>query len=210
MCTAHGIAGCFQFLEAHDLRKSRTDTPETFGSEFTPISRMMIYAGERIIENTLNTDAGAEIRDGVKYLHKVGVCEESFWPYTKENLTKAPSAEALEKAKGHRISSYYRLVSLNDMLHCLSQGYPFVFGSYLMESFMSDAVARTGMVPDPKGKESPVGGHCMMCIGYDSDTKLFHVVNSWSDTWGIHGTCYMSYSYLANPNLTDDIWTLRR
>lgn len=209
-CTAHGLAGCLQFLEAQELKKNEKNQPEEYGNSFVTVSRMMIYAGERLLEGDLNADDGAQIRTGIKYLASTGVCQEDIWPYVKENLFVAPPQTAIAAAANHKISSYYRLVSLNDMRHCLAEGYPFVFGSYLVESFESDKVAATGLVPDPQYTDQSIGGHCMYCVGYDDEKQLFHVVNSWGEDWGSRGTCYMSYNYLSNPNLTDDIWTIRK
>jgi hypothetical protein len=53
-CTANAIAGAIEF----DQRKQGT-------KEFTP-SRLFIYYNERVMERTVNQDAGAQIRDGIK------------------------------------------------------------------------------------------------------------------------------------------------
>jgi C1A family cysteine protease len=209
-CTAHGLAGAYQLIEAQQLRAKLVGQPEEFGPQFTLVSRMMIYAGERMMEGTLNQDEGAEVRDGIKYLAQVGVCPEPLFPYTAANLYRAPSPQAVQAAMPHRISSYFRLTSLDDMKHCLASGYPFIFGSYLVSSFESDQVASTGLVPDPLPTEEFIGGHALYCVGYDDSKQMFHVVNSWGTDWGQGGTCWMSYHYLSNPNLTDDIWMIRK
>jgi C1A family cysteine protease len=209
-CTAHGLAGNLHFLQVQELKAKQLNQPQEYGTHFTPVSRMMIYAGERMIEGTLSSDDGAQIRDGVKYLANFGVCAESIWPYNKSLLHRQPSKAAIAAAATHKISSYYRLTSLDDMKHCLAAGFPFVFGSYLVESFESEQVAKTGIVPDPQPGDQEIGGHCMYVIGYDDEKQAFHVVNSWGKEWGDNGTCWMSYHYLSNPNLTDDIWTIRK
>ena len=53
-CTANAIAGAFEF---DLLLENLTD--------FVP-SRLFIYYNERVIENTVSTDSGAELRDGIK------------------------------------------------------------------------------------------------------------------------------------------------
>ncbi len=51
-CTANAIAAAIEF----DQKKANL-------TEFTP-SRMFIYFNERTMENTVNSDSGAQIRDG--------------------------------------------------------------------------------------------------------------------------------------------------
>src|ERR1019366_8122542 len=125
-CTAHGNAGCFQYLEAIDLKNKVVGAPEEFSAVFTPVSRSMIYAGERIMNGDLNADDGAQVRDGIKFLAESGVCAESIWPYTQATMFTVPSADAYSAAASHKITSYSRLTSLNDMKQCLASGFPFV------------------------------------------------------------------------------------
>ena len=44
-------------------------------------SRLFIYYNERVIEGTVGSDAGAQIRDGIKVVAKQGVPPETDWPY---------------------------------------------------------------------------------------------------------------------------------
>ena len=43
------------------------------------ISRLFIYYNERKIENTIDSDSGASLRDGIKTIHNIGVCKEDDW-----------------------------------------------------------------------------------------------------------------------------------
>jgi hypothetical protein len=49
--------------------------------------------------------------------------------------------------------------TLGQLKGCLAEGYPFVFGFTVYQSFETPQVARTGMVPLPSLGESTVGGH---------------------------------------------------
>jgi C1A family cysteine protease len=49
----------------------------------------------------------------------------------------------------------------------------------------------------------------MMGVGYDDEGQFFWVRNSWGDSWGIGGYCQIPYSYLTNPQLAADFWTIR-
>ena len=94
------------------------------------------------------------------------------------------------------------------MLNCLADGFPFVFGFTVYESFETLKVAQTGIVPMPKKSERTLGGHAVMAIGYDQKQKHFIVRNSWGPQWGQAGYFTMPYAYLET--LASDFWTIRQ
>jgi C1A family cysteine protease len=199
-CTGNAIAAAMEF----DLIK------EGAKPEFTP-SRLFIYYNERVLEHTVNSDSGAQIRDGVKSVNKQGAPPESLWPYDITKFEKKPSADAYGQAAKHKVSSYQRVArSLSQMKGCLAAGFPFVFGFTVYDSFESEAVAKTGQVPMPSAGESVLGGHAVLAVGYEDDQQRFIVRNSWGDTWGMKGYFTMPYAYLLDSDLSDDFWTLRQ
>ena len=174
--------------------------------DFVP-SRLFIYYNERVIENTVNSDAGAEERDGIKSVATTGVCPESVWPYNPAIFTDKPNAIAYAEAKKEIIKQYARVpVKLENMVNVLTHGVPIVFGMTVYDSFESDAVAQSGMVPMPDPSEKMVGGHCMLIVG--SNDTHFIVRNSWGEGWGDKGYCYIPHEYLTNENLADDFWAI--
>lgn len=198
-CTANAIGAGFQFLQ----KKQSIAT-------FMP-SRLFLYYNERDMENNVNSDAGAMIRDGIKSMNKLGICQETMWPYNVGKFTQKPPAPCYKEALKHQVTSYQRVTQqLNQLKGCLSAGYPFVFGFTVYESFMTAQVAKTGIMPMPDfSKEKTVGGHAVLAVGYDDDKKFFIVRNSWSKGWGDKGNFYMPYSYMTESSLCDDFWTMR-
>ena len=150
------------------------------------------------------------LRDGIKTLAKQGVCSEAKWPYTIAKFKVKPTPSCYKEALTHQITSYQRLQTLDEMRACLAEGFPFVFGFTVYESFESQQVAQTGVVPMPKPGERVLGGHAVMAVGYDDSKKKFTVRNSWGESWGIKGYFTMPYDYLANRDLSDDFWVIRR
>ncbi|MDE2363066.1 MAG: C1 family peptidase, partial [Hyphomicrobiales bacterium] len=178
-------------------------------TDFTP-SRLFIYYNERVIEGTVNQDSGAQIRDGVKSVAKLGAPPESDWPYVISKFQQQPPTTAYNDAKHDVVSAYMRVAqNLVQMQGCLAEGYPFVFGFTVYESFESAAVAKSGVVPMPASNESVVGGHCVVAVGYDNAKRMFIIRNSWGTGWGLKGYCMMPFEYLLTPNLASDFWTLR-
>lgn len=198
-CTANAIGGVIQF----DQMK------EKLAEIFIP-SRLFIYYNERVIEGTVDSDSGAQIRDGIKTVAAQGVCPEDMWPYNIANFTEKPPANCYEVALQHRAVSYSRLArNLTLMKGCLASGYPFTFGFTVYESFESPEVAQTGVVPMPASGEKVLGGHAVDAVGYDDSSQRFIVRNSWGTGWGMNGYFTMPYAYLTQRGLSSDFWTIR-
>lgn len=174
-------------------------------------SRLMIYLEERRIEGTVNEDAGAEIRDGMSVVHKLGACDEHLWPYKIENFKKRPPAADYKAALDDQAVEYQAILNstATNIKMALYQGYPVAFGFTVYESFESDEVANTGVVPMPKKGEDRLGGHAVAIVGYDDSRKMFYVRNSWGTDWGISGYFWMPYAYVTNKSLADDFWIIK-
>ena len=198
-CTANAISAAFQF---ESKKQHNADS-------FMP-SRLFIYYNERVIEHTVSSDNGAQIRDGIKSVHKQGVCPESIWPYLPDKFAIKPAPSCYQSAAKNLVTSYHRVTrKLEHMKGCLAEGFPFVFGFTVYESFEGEQVAKTGKLNLPKKGEKLVGGHAVMAVGYDDSSRRFIVRNSWGSKWGLQGYFTIPYSYLLNENLADDFWTIR-
>jgi C1A family cysteine protease len=196
-CTGNAIAGAIELLEGKG------------GKSAADISRLFIYYCEREYINEVSQDSGAYIRDGIKAIRTTGASLEAIWPYDISMFAVKPSTQAYASAANHKFTKYQRIVTLDDMLRCLAAGFPFVFGFTVYTSFMSDAVARTGKVPMPKPGDQVEGGHAVLAVGYSQKSKRFIVRNSWGPDWGNKGYCSMPFAYLADRNLSDDMWTVQ-
>ena len=196
-CTANAIAAAFEF----DLGKQAL-------AGFMP-SRLFIYYNERVKEGTVNCDSGAMIRDGIKSVAKQGVCTEDTWPYDITKYTDKPTKQCYTDATGNRAVAYQRIPQvLNQLRGCLAHGYPFVFGFQVYESFESAEVAKTGVAPLPATGQQPLGGHAVLCVGYDDASARFLVRNSWGPDWGQGGYFTLPYTYLTERNLSSDFWMI--
>ena len=197
-CTANAIAGALEF----DQMKQKEQL-------FTP-SRLFIYYNEREIEGTVASDSGAQIRDGVKSVNQQGAPPETDWPYDITKFADKPPQPAFDDATKHEAILYQRLTQTLDQLKgCLAEGFPFVFGFVVYESFESPEVASTGQAPMPAAGEKQLGGHAVLAVGYDESQQRFTVRNSWGPGWGMQGYFTLPYPYLLQGTLSSDFWTIR-
>lgn len=212
-CTANAIAAAVQF----DRRKSH-ESPD-----FVP-SRLFIYYNERYMEHDVGFDKGAQIRDGIKSVNKIGVCPETEWTYDDTaaeydggpwpagaKAATRPSPACYKDAAKYKAVSYQRLIqNLSQLRGCLAQGFPFVFGFTVYSSFFDPATQKQRVVtPLPSGNEDVLGGHAVLAVGYDDAKLLFTCRNSWGTDEGEGGYFYMPYSYLTDPQLAADFWVIR-
>ena len=199
-CTANAIGAAIQF----ERRKQKLQP------DFVP-SRLFIYYNERVMEHTVSSDSGAQIRDGIKSVASLGDCPEKEWPYDIAKFADKPGTNCYKDAIKYQAVQYQRVPQvLNQLKGCLASGYPFVFGFSVYTEFENpDTVGKTGILNMPGPKEKLLGGHAVLCVGYDDTTQRFTVRNSWGNKWGIKGYFTMPYSYLTDSNLADDLWTIR-
>lgn len=196
-CTANSLAGAFEY----DLVKQNL-------TNFMP-SRLFIYYNERVIENDVDQDAGGQLRDGVATLGTLGVCNEDAWPYDIAKFADKPTDQCFTDALQNKAVQYKRVEqTLPQMKQCLLNNLPFVFGFTVYQSFESEEVAKTGYMTMPTLFDKPVGGHAVLCVGFDDEKKVFIVRNSWGEDWGDKGYFYMPYAYLTSSVLASDLWTV--
>lgn len=196
-CVAHSVASALEYDQMKQLFRP-----------FIP-SRLFLYYQMRVIENTVPYDSGATIRDGFKAVTNYGYCDEQAWPYSIQNFAVQPPDDCYKQAAPLCGIVYQRVEQDLDQLKAvLAREYLVCFGFSVYESFESNAVATSGMVPLPGSGEALIGGHAVALVGYLEDQKKFLVRNSWSDQWGgpLKGYFLMDYEYVLNPDLASDFW----
>jgi C1A family cysteine protease len=199
-CTANSLASLVEFYLMNKIPK---------GTIYTP-SRLFIYYYERLIENSVSFDAGAQIRDGIKVLAKMGAPDENLWPYNISKFTKEPSQESIVAAEKLQALGYERIDNTDKaaLVGALDQGHPISFGFTVYQSFESLEVAKTGIVPMPSPTESVLGGHAVAIWGYDVNDDHFLVRNSWGSNWGLGGYFKIPGNFVTNPDLASDFWII--
>lgn len=176
---------------------------------FNP-SRLFLYYNCRHYDliyekdNSVRIDDGTTLRQGINVLKRMGVCNEISVPYIESRFAVKPSRKAYSEALNRQILNWKSLPqTLNDFKNCLASGYPFVFGILVYKSFFDSYIIK---IPD--NNDRLLGGHAMLCVGYDDDRRLFKFINSWGKSWGENGYGYIPYDYLLNRQLAWDFWVI--
>lgn len=198
-CTAFGITGALEFQHMAQ------------GLPDVQFSELFVYYLERRMEGTIRQDSGATIRDGMKCINLYGAALERAWPYNPSSFMRKPPKAAWAEALAYRTVKYSAVAQdETDLKAALASGLTIVFGFTVYTSFMSDAVAQTGIVPMPDlATEGVQGGHCVECVGYNTADGTYVCRNSWGTGWGQAGYFTMPASYVESPSLASDFWVIQ-
>jgi len=185
-CTANALCA----LIAYDIGNKQ--------GNFFMGSRLFLYYNERVIGGNVSTDSASTLDNGIQALENNGICPETDWDYSNNFATK-PSDNAYRISKTRLVNSNNVQSISNDMdsmKKALRQGYPFVVGVILYPSFFN--TDSTGVVPMPSQNDNPIGGHAVVCVGFDDHKQRWIMRNSWGPNWGDNGYFYLPYGYLQN------------
>lgn len=188
-CVAHAAAS---LVEYH--HKSQHDLYKPFSTEF-------IY-GTRDIGYYVGN--GMMIRNALKTLQKYGDCFKSDCPGNndvKEAINNVTSNlnNYRELAYPHRISTYYRCRSTEDIKTALVKHGPVLVS---MNTYSGASIFEDVYVYNSKAKH---GRHCVMIYGYDERGWL--VQNSWGTNYAGDGRFVIPFDFKFNEawGVTDTI-----
>jgi C1A family cysteine protease len=192
-CTGHAFSSAREWI----ARRHEKTAPI--------LSPQCLYVEELIADGSFPNDDGAMPRTGCQALAAKGCCEAALYPYVSGKLT-VPTAVQTQNALKYKTGAYHRIENLSDFLRCLADQtpWPVLVGFVVYESFMSDEVAETGIMPIPKRGEEQQGGHEVVCLGYDLEKQIALIQNSWGDGWGQKGYFWMPFEVISSPDT--DLW----
>lgn len=199
-CTANAYAGAVEYDDKLD------------GGSFGTPSRLAIYYGERLREGSVSEDSGAMGHDAFKDGRKYGVGSEELWAYDIAKFAETPPTSYLDSRSAHKVLDYkHPAPNVNIFKSILSNDQTIAFGFTVYESFESQQVAETGIVPLPQRREQVLGGHEVLIVGYLSSYSEYALVrNSWGTEWGLEGYFLMPWSYILDVSYSGDWRTIYR
>jgi len=194
-CTSNALVAAYQFL-----------SPTFYGS------RLFHYYNERVLDgDDVSIDDGSTLEQGINVMIKYGICSEKSWSYKISNFAQKPPNSCYTEALKHKLISFANIQNTaSQMKACLNAGYPFVVGICVYDSFETQSVALTGRVPMPKDSDNLLGGHAVLCVGYNDIEGVWIMRNSWGTSWGDKGYFYLPYGYLTDEYLASDLWKLMK
>jgi len=195
------------------------------GNKTPMLSRLYHYWEERNIEGTVDVDNGAMLSDACKVAQKIGICEESLFPYDITKFTDTPTNAMDVNAIAYKIKSYHRVTTLTEIKQALSLGFPLSIGMEVFSEMESEKMETDGFLTLPKDPNNSLGNHAVQLIAYcDTTISIFQRIinfftgksvsagyftckNSWGTTWGGQkGYFTMPYEYMK---YISDIWLLQ-
>lgn len=204
-CVAHAVGSAIEY--AQHMRPNDPNVSDFLEEDRKfPVSRLFLYYEARRPIQTLEEDSGCHIRDAMRVAYNIGVPRETGWKYREDAFAIPPPERSYKSAPYHKITSYKSVAVNNQELRlAISNGSPVVIGISIYDSFYNE---RNGIVPMPSFNDEYLGGHAMLVVGYDDRAQRYTVLNSWGNTWGDDGFCYIPYSYIGNRQLGSDYWIL--
>lgn len=190
-CTANAVVAAYQYLNK-----------KHYGS------RLFLYYNTRMLDKTINYDAGSTLTQTINAAKKYGICQDNNWAYSPSRFKIRPKIAAYTNARPFVIQESEPIMpTITQLKACLAEGYPFICGILVYSSFMSAEVRSTGRVPLPQSGEEIIGGHAIVCVGYNKDGWIMR--NSWGPRWGDRGHFYLPYSYLIDE-MACDFWKITK
>lgn len=197
-CTSSSICNAISFCEIINNKNT-----------YRPKSILFNYYNQREMNGYINEDLGASIRNSIKSINKHGVCFEETWPYDITQFTEKPPPNCYKEARNHKIVKYERISpNINDIKSAIISGFPVIFGFIVFDSIEKPTTTRSGIIPIPSSNSKKLGGHCVLCCGWDDSRRLFEIMNSWGTEWGNNGYGWISYDYIINSKLSSDFWKI--
>lgn len=139
----------------------------------------------------------ASIRNAMDLTRQYGIAEESACPDIRPDFATYASPKVLtqpilDNAKKHKTSRYFTVKSKDEWLQALDQGRAIVCGltwrtGYQGANFVAPYTLRLG-------SGTVIGGHAVLCIGFNLDTGLLKFQNSFGEGVADHGCFYVKIS----------------
>jgi hypothetical protein len=205
--TAFAAIAALEYLHKR-FSVSQDEEEKLFSERFT------YYATRVNILKWVPDDSGAYIRDTIKSLVKYGSCLSKTFTYNSD-CRISPSTSAYKEAAGYQVLSYAKFDSgtkstddkqnlLNVLKVTMDSGLPIITG-FKCYSNIQNAV--NGVIPKQNGQL--IGGHAVLLVGYNDETRLFKFKNSWGASWGDNGYGYLSYDYYLAGDMFD-MWAIQQ
>lgn len=185
----------------HAFSSAREWIARAYGKSAPILSPQFLYASALIAQGDFPNDDGSDGETLCETLIANGCCLESDYPYVAGQIER-PTPAQLASARRYKLGAYHGLTGSYTALTVLGDKVPWPVGVgfNVFESFESDEVAKTGIMPIPGPGEKSLGGHQVLMLGYDMPKRLALIQNSWGTGWAQSGFFWMPFEVLDRPD----------
>lgn len=195
-CNACAIVGALEF----QMLKG--------GRPLTLLSPLYVYYNGRKLAGMEKEDSGLLCHHATAAIMAYGACEEKRWPYRIEKFDREPPKECYDNSRTFETTQYARLSTPEEAKVALSQGMPIVFGFDIPRSYYT-AAAKTGRMPREGTYDlEPMSGHAMLIVGFDDHEGVWLARNSWGESFGEKGYCWIPYGLVNRYVWNDELWAI--
>lgn len=198
-CASNASSQAINIYEnVYRWKHNLTDTPQTplRSRLYTYYKAREIYPGRIPV-----VDEGTSLRSIMKVVVK-NLPYEDEWPYDTANVnTKPPDNIKIQNNIGNQVFSYYRIPTNLSSIK-----------SALLKNVIICRIICPAKLPNKNGVLNPMdlskvkGGHTILIVGFNDETRQLKILNSWGKQWGLDGYGYLPYDYI-NDYITD-MWIL--
>ena len=175
-CASHAVIGCYEIQLPKDKFLQ--------GSEL-----FHYYNARKYINKTYPDDKGMTIREACKTLKNYGFAFEFLWPYIVRKFNATPTKMPYFFSKLYKVEKYEKLLSLNTVKESIIKDIPVSCGICVNQNFYK--LNQGDYLYKPARKT--LYGHAIIIVGYNDDTEVLMVRNSWGKSWGNMGYFEMPY-----------------
>ena len=185
-CVAHSAAEIAEYFnKQQEIITSEMSVGFIYGTRYN-------YTGE-----------GMYLRDALKTLKEIGICDNEQFPYNKEvpeiiSLLKEKKEDIVGEEE-NRISTYFSVKTIDEIKATLIDYGPVMISIKWYE----DLKVENGIITTEK--KNYIGNHCILICGWE--TSGWKIMNSWGKNWGENGYAILPYDYKIEEayGITDEI-----
>lgn len=201
-CTSYAVTAMYEY--AMNIHASSSASPAAMSEGF-------LYYFTNI--SVGRSEGGSNFHEQLEVLSEKGIPARSRYSFEKARKGVEPNSEICSEASHHKVLKALQIPLVSDasdkyealranhhrLTQALTEGFPVGIALRIDDSFGADSA----YISRPDSAPSTMLRHAMVIVGYSERDKCYIVRNSWGKEFGENGYCYVSASYIDDPDFTD-------
>ena len=170
------------------------------------LSARFIYERSKRLDDMPDTLEGVTLARGIAVAERLGVFDESVWPYVPGNRTLPAGKtwnqlDAIAIDKGYR-AKFEKVKDIDGIVAALNERHPVVAGIEVRGEALFNY--KSGVIDSMNG--TFLGGHAIVIVSYDLSDQSLRFANSWGTAWGEHG--FGRISFATAKEVLKEMWAV--